>query len=127
MKKEKKKKRILMIEDDIFLRKVYRDQFTRNDIEFIEATNGVEGMSKAQSEKPDLILLDLMLPRKNGFDVLRDLKKNSKTKKIPVIILTNLSQDIDVTEGLALGAVDYLVKTDLRLSDVVEKVKKWLK
>jgi len=116
-----------MIEDDIFLRKVYRDQFTRNDIEFIEATNGVEGMSKAQSEKPDLILLDLMLPRKNGFDVLRDLKKNSKTKKIPVIILTNLSQDIDVTEGLALGAVDYLVKTDLRLSDVVEKVKKWLK
>lgn len=111
-----------MIEDDGFLRKLYRDQLTRAGFEFVEATNGVEGMNKVVSEKPDLVLLDLMLPRKNGFDVLEDLKSKEETRKIPVLILSNLGHESDVREALALGAEDYLVKTDVRLSEVIDKI-----
>lgn len=116
-----------MIEDNIFLRKLYRDKLTRAGFDFIEATNGIEGLNKAFSENPDLVILDLILPRKNGFDVLDEIRKNKKTKNIPVIILSNLGQEMDIKEGLARGAQEYLVKTDIRLSDAVEKVKKWLK
>jgi len=121
------KKRILMIEDDIFLRRVYKDQFIRAGIDFIEATNGIEGVNKVFSESPDLILLDLMLPRKNGFDVLKEIKEDKRSKDIPVIILSNLGQELDIKEGLSLGAVDYIVKPETRISDVVTKVKNALK
>jgi len=126
MAQKNNKAKILMIEDNIFLRKLYRDKLTRAGFEFIEATNGVEGMNKLVSEEPDLVILDLILPRKNGFDVLSEMKDNPKTKKIPAIILTNLGQEMDIKEGLALGAKEYLVKTEVRLSEVVDKVKKWL-
>lgn len=121
-----KKPKILMIEDDRFLRKIYRDKLTREGFEFIEATNGVEGTNKIITELPDLILLDLMLPRKNGFDVLIDMKRNEKTKDIPVIIISNLGQESDVKRGLDLGANDYLIKTEVSISDVVNKVLEWL-
>lgn len=116
-----------MIEDNIFLRKLYRDKLTRAGFDFIEATNGIEGLNKVFSESPDLVILDLILPRKNGFDVLDEIRKNKKTKDIPVIILSNLGQAMDIKEGLARGAQEYLVKTDIRLSDAVEKIKKWLR
>jgi len=125
-KKTTKKAKILMMEDNIFLRKLYREKLTRAGFEFIEATNGVEGMNKVISEDPDLVILDLILPRKNGFDVLSEMKNNPKTKNIPVIILSNLGQELDIKEGLALGAREYLVKTEVRLSEVVNRVKKWL-
>lgn len=118
-----KKQKILIIEDDRFLRKVYKDKLTRVGFDFIEATNGLEGTNKVISEKPDLILLDLILPKKNGFDVLVDLKRNPETKNIPVIILSNLGQELDIKRGFSLGAQDYLVKTDISLSEVVNKVK----
>jgi len=73
-----------------------------------------------------LIILDLILPRKNGFDVLDDLRKDSRTKNIPVIVLSNLAQEIDIKEALARGAREYLVKTETRLEDVIKKIKKWL-
>jgi len=116
-------KKILIVEDDMFVRKLYRDQFLKEGFLFIEATNGIEGLDRALSEKPDLILLDLMLPRKSGFDVLRDLKKNDETKNIPVIILSNLGQESDVDEVLSLGATDYFIKSGVRLSEVVNRVK----
>jgi len=119
-------KKILMIEDDRFLRKIYRDKLTKAGFEFIEATNGIEGINKVISERPDLVLLDLILPRKNGFDVLIDMKSNKNTKDIPVIILSNLGQESDIKRGLALGAQDYLVKTEVSLSEVVDKAKEWL-
>jgi len=122
----KEKQKILMIEDDRFLRKIYRDKLTKAGFEFIEATNGIEGTNKVISERPDLVLLDLILPRKNGFDVLIDMKSNKNTKDIPVIILSNLGQESDVKRGLALGAQDYLVKTEISLSEVVDRVKEWL-
>lgn len=115
-----------MIEEDRFLRKIYRDKFSKLDFEFIEATNGEEGLNKVIYEKPDLVLLDLMLPKKNGFDVLIDMKSNKNTENIPVIILSNLSQESDIKRGLSLGAEDYLVKTEVSLSQVVEKVREQL-
>lgn len=120
------KPKILMIEEDRFLRKIYRDKFSKLDFEFIEATNGEEGLNKVIYEKPDLVLLDLMLPKKNGFDVLIDMKSNKNTENIPVIILSNLSQESDIKRGLSLGAEDYLVKTEVSLSQVVEKVREQL-
>ena len=116
-------KKILMIEDDRFLRKIYRDKLTRAGFDFIEATNGEEGLNKVISESPDLVLLDLILPRKNGFDVLIEMKRNKNTKNIPVIILSNLGQESDIKRGLGLGAQNYLVKTDISLFEVVEKIK----
>ena len=95
-------KKILMIEDDKFLRKIYRDKLTRAGFDFIEATNGEEGLNKVISESPDLVLLDLILPRKNGFDVLIEMKRNKNTKNIPVIILSNLGQESDIKRGLGL-------------------------
>jgi len=115
-----------MMEDNIFLRKLYREKLTRAGFDFIEATNGIEGINKVNTESPDLVILDLILPRKNGFDVLTEMKGDSKTRNIPVIILSNLGQEIDIKEGLALGAKEYLIKTEVRLLEVVNKVKKWL-
>lgn len=121
-----KRIKILMVEDDIFLRKIYRDKFLRAGFDFSEATNGEEGLNKIIAENPDLVLLDLMLPRKNGFDVLLEAKQKEATKNIPIIILSNLGQESDIKRGMELGACDYLVKTDVSLSAVVEKVKEWI-
>lgn len=123
----KKKQKVLMIEEDRFLRKIYRNKFSLVGFEFIEATNGIEGLNKIFSEKPNLVLLDLILPRKNGFDVLIEIKKNKKTKNIPVIIFSNLSQESDIKKGFSLGAQEYLVKSEISLSGVVDKVKNLLK
>ena len=122
----KEKPKILMIEEDHFLRKIYRDKLSRSGFEFFEATNGEEGLNKIIAERPDIVLLDLILPRKNGFDVLIDIKSNKNTENIPVLILSNLGQESDIERGLALGAKDYLVKTEVSLSEVVEKAKEQL-
>jgi len=122
-----KKQKVLMIEEDHFLRKIYRNKLTLAGFEFIEAINGMEGLNKVIFEKPDLVLLDLILPRKNGFDVLVGMKKNEKTKNIPVIIFSNLGQESDIKRGLSLGAKEYLVKSEVSLSDVVKKIKNLIK
>jgi DNA-binding response OmpR family regulator len=121
-----KKQKILMIDEDRFLRKIYKNKFLNSGFEFLEATNGIEGLNKIFSEKPDLVLLDIILPRKNGFDVLIETKRNTATKKIPFIIISNLGQEPDIKRGISLGAKDYLVKTDISHSEVVEKVKECL-
>jgi DNA-binding response OmpR family regulator len=120
---ENKKQKILMIDEDKFLRKVYRDKFSREGFEFLEATTGVEGLNKIFFEKPDLVILDLILPGKTGFDVLIEAKMKKETKDIPIIILSNLGQESDVKRGLELGAIDYLIKSEVSLSEVVKKVK----
>jgi DNA-binding response OmpR family regulator len=117
------KKKILMIDEDRFLRKVYREKFSKEGFEFLEATNGIEGLNKILFEKPDIVILDLILPGKTGFDVLIEAKMKRETKNIPFIILSNLSQESDVKKGLELGAIDYLIKSEVSLSDVVKKVK----
>ncbi len=115
-----------MIEENRFLRKIYRNKFLNSGFEFVEATNGIEGLNKVFSEKPNLVLLDIILPRKNGFDVLIEMKRKAITNKIPVIIISNLGQKSDIKRGLSLGAQDYLIKTDVSHSEVVNKVKEYL-
>lgn len=115
-----------MIDDDMFFRKIYRDQLTKAGFDFSEAINGIEGMHKVETEKPDLILLDLMLPRKNGFEVLKEIKEKNETRKIPIIILSNLGQEADIKEGMSLGADTYLVKGETKLSEVIEIINKAL-
>lgn len=118
-----KKQKILMMEEDRFLRKIYKNKFSKEGFEFIEATNGQEGLNKVIFEKPDIVLLDLILPRKSGFDVLIEMKRSKETENIPVIIFSNLCQESDIKRGLSLGAQEYLIKSEISLSDVVDKVK----
>jgi len=120
------KKKILLIEDDKFLLKLYSDKLNREGFEVSMAITGEEGLGKVAAEKPDLVLLDIILPQKNGFDILSEIKLNSATKNIPVIILTNLGQDSDIKTGFELGAVDYLVKTDFSITKLPEIVRKYL-
>jgi CheY-like chemotaxis protein len=120
------KKKILIIEDDEFVRKLYREQLQHEGFDFVEATNGIEGVEKVKSEHPDLILLDLMLPKMNGFDALVEIKDDKTTKDIPIFVLSNLGQQSDMQIALALGTEDYLIKSDHRLSEVVKRIKKRL-
>lgn len=121
-----KQPKILVIEDDKFLNKLYSDQLRREGFEVSMAISGDEGMSKILSEKPDLIILDIVLPHKNGFDILSETKLHASTKNIPVLILTNLGQDADIKTGMDLGAVGYLVKTDFSITKLGEEVRKYL-
>jgi len=122
----KGKPKILIIEEDRFLRKIYKNKFSRAGFEFREAISGDEGLNKVYSEKPDLVLLDLMLPKRSGFDVLVELKRDKSTRKIPVVILSNLAQEQDIQRVMSLGASDYLIKTEVSLSDVIDRVKECL-
>jgi len=103
---EGKKAKILFIDDDNFLRKVYKSELTEQGYEVFLAADGEEGFKMAEEEDPDLIILDMIMPKKNGFEVLTELQDNPKTKNIPVVILSNLGQEDDVKKGLDLGAVD---------------------
>ncbi len=118
-----RKKKVLIIEDDKFLIKLYGDTLRRNNFEVVDAATGGEGFHKALKEKPDLIILDLVLPRKSGFEVLSEIKTNSEIKDTPVIILSNLGQDSDIKRGKDLGAVSYLVKSDFSVNKLPEIVK----
>jgi DNA-binding response OmpR family regulator len=117
--------KILVAEDDRFLSKVYFTKLSAEGYDVVVASDGEEAIRKVEAEKPDLVLLDMVMPKTNGFDVLKTIKAGD-TKDIPVIILSNLGQDEDVKKGLKLGAVDYLVKTNLSIQEVVTKVKEYL-
>ncbi len=120
---EENKKTILMIEDDSFLRNLYRDKFENEGFNFIEATSGIEGINKIINEKPDLVLLDILLPMRSGFDVLEEMNENGMILEIPVIIFSNLKQEVDIEEGRKLGAKDYFIKAETNFSDIVERIR----
>ncbi len=116
--------KILIVEEDKFLIKLYSQKLKRENFEVVTAISGEEGLHKALTEDPDLIILDLILPYKSGFEVLSEIKINSKTKNIPVIILSNLGQESDIERAKELGAAAYLVKPDFsvtRLSEIVKE------
>lgn len=115
--------KIILIEDDEVLSKVLYTEFIDAGFEVEQAFDGEAGLELVRSQKPDLVLLDLVLPKKHGFEVLEALKKNPVTKNIPVVILTLLGQDEDIKKGLQLGANDYLVKSSHAVAEIVEKVK----
>lgn len=116
-------KKILVIEDDKFLLKIIKKKLSTEDYQLVQAMNGEEGLRAAREEKPDLILLDLVLPEMDGFEVLKKLKDNPACSAIPVIILSNLGEREKVNKGLKLGAADYLVKADLNPGEIVNRIK----
>jgi len=120
------KQKILLVEDDKFLGKMLGKMLESHNYEVVLAANGREGLLKASNSNPNLILLDIMLPDIDGFDVLETIKQDEKIKKIPVIIISNLGQPEDIQQGKSLGAKDYLVKSDMSLDEVVAKVRKHL-
>ena len=122
MADEKQSKKVLIIEDDKFLGELLVKRLSQENF-FIElATDGEAGITKAIDLKPDLILLDILLPGMNGYAVLEKLKADPALKDIPVIILSNLGQKGEIEKGLALGAADFLIKAEFDLNDIVGKI-----
>ncbi|MFH0930239.1 MAG: response regulator [Candidatus Moraniibacteriota bacterium] len=116
------KKKILIIEDDRALQNALVEVLTNEGYEPLSAFDGQEGLEKAGAENPDLILLDIVLPKKDGYEVLDAIKK-SPQKDVPVLILTNLEEIDNVQRALDLGATTFMVKSDFSLKDIVEKIK----
>lgn len=116
-------KKILFIEDEPALRQAFADYLQKNGYAVDQISDGEAGVAAARTGKPDLILLDLILPKKNGFEVLADLKKDPATADVPVMVLTNLESPEDIDRAMEAGAVAYLVKTNYQLADVLEKVR----
>ena len=120
-------KKILFIEDESALQKTFGKVLEKESFEVIPALDGEIGLRLAKSEKPDLILLDLILPKLNGFEVLQKIKEDEEIKNIPIIVLTNLETMDNVDRAIRLGATTYLVKANYTLKEVISKVKKTLK
>jgi len=120
-------KKILIIEDDKFLRRLITQKLTKEGYDTSEAADGEEGIKKVKEEKPDLVLLDLILPGIDGFGVLSRIKEDPDLVPIPVIILTNIDQKENIEKGLKMGAVDYLIKAHFTPGEIVEKIKAALK
>jgi len=121
------KKTILVIEDDKFLRELISRKLTGEGFDVLEAVDGEEGIKKIKEGKPDLVLLDLILPSIDGFEVLTRVREDPEVSSIPVIILSNLGQREEVEKGLKLGAIDYLIKAHFTPGEIIEKIKNVLK
>ncbi len=124
---EPEKKKILVIEDDRSLQNALVEIISQEGFESESALDGEEGLAKIKTFKPDLILLDIILPKKDGFEVLSEIKKDEALKNTPVLILTNLEEVDNVQKALDLGATNYMVKSDFSLKDVVEKIRATMK
>lgn len=117
------KKTILFIEDEAHFQKLVGQELEKQNFQVLSALNGEIGLKKALENKPDLILLDLVLPKKDGFEVLKELKDADLTKNIPVIVLTNLESTQNIQRALDLGAASYLIKANYQLEEVINKIK----
>lgn len=116
------KQKVFLVEDDLFLSDMYRTKFELAGFEMPHAEDGENAVRLIKEAKPDIVLLDIVLPKMSGFDVLKKLKGDADTKDIPVVMLTNLSQKDDVDKGFALGASDYIIKAHFTPADVVSKI-----
>jgi len=117
---------ILLVEDDPFLSSVLRMKLEKESFKVVRAADGDEALNflTEQGIKPDLILLDLILPKKNGFEVLEIIRQDPLLEKLPVIIISNLGQPSDIERGKALGVIDYFIKARLSVEELVNKIKK---
>lgn len=116
-------KKILFVEDESALQRAATQVLTEEGYKVFSALDGETALKYAKKEHPDIILLDLVIPKKSGFEVLDELKKDPETKDIPVIILSNLESSEDIGKALERGATTYLVKTNYQLDEVVDKIK----
>ncbi len=117
------KKTILIVEDDVFLSDMYQTKFVESGYDVKVAGDGQQGLTMLQDGlRPDMVLLDIVMPKMDGIEMFTAVKKEEKLKDIPVILLTNLGQESDITRGMELGALDYFVKAHFTPSEVVKKV-----
>jgi DNA-binding response OmpR family regulator len=125
-KEDRKQKLILIVDDDAFISGIYATKLNVEGYEVIQAPDGVAGYEMAVERLPDAILLDVLMPRMDGFETLRKLKKTASTKNIPVLMLTSLGHKEDIDRGLNEGAADYLLKTQTLPTDAHDKIEKLL-
>lgn len=118
-------KKILIAEDEEILLNVLKDRFEAEDWEVSTAKDGEEAIEAIKKHNFDLVLLDLLMPKKDGFEVLKEIKGDPEFKNLPIIVLSNLGSDDDIKKALSLGANDYFVKTQHPMSEVIEKSKKY--
>ena len=119
-------KNILLIEDDKFLSSLLKNRLEKEGLSVTHAGDGEEALNILHQTKPDLALLDIILPKKNGFEVLEEIQNNPLIKDMPVMIISNLGQDADVIRGKDLGAIEYYVKAETSIDDLVMKVKNYV-
>jgi len=118
--------RILIVDDDFSVIEILQEKLISEKFDVISANDGIDGLKKSLKEKPDLILLDLLMPSGDGLTMLRELRKDEWGKEVPVMVLTNLEDNQKIAEIIKEGAFDYLIKTDWKISDIVAKIKKKL-
>ena len=118
--------KILIVEDEEFLVQALKDNLKLEGYIFNTAANGEEAMDRIRKQRPDIILLDLLMPKKDGFYALEEIKKNPDLKLVPIIVLSNLGGDAEIKRALELGADDYFVKSQHPIEEVIEKVKEYL-
>lgn len=119
-------KKILLIEDDPFLASLLGNRLKKEGFELVVAKSGTEANKVLRAEKPDLVLLDIILPGKSGFEVLEEIKTDPQVSKTPVMIISNLGQEMDIERGKEFGVVEYIVKAQVSIDDLVKKVKDYL-
>lgn len=120
------RKFVLIVEDDKFYANIYKTKLGKQAYDVVVAGNGKQGLDEVQKRRPDLILLDLVMPIMDGFTMLSNLRSNSELKPIPIVVLSNLSQQEDIKKAKDLGVIDYLVKTNLSISEMMAKIKQYL-
>jgi DNA-binding response OmpR family regulator len=117
---------VLIVEDEDFLVRALKDNLSAEGYSVAVAMDGEAAFDEIKKKNPNLILLDLLLPKKNGFDVLKEIRQNPEYKLIPVVILSNLGEDSEIKRALELGANDYFVKSQHPIQEVIEKVREYL-
>lgn len=120
-------KKVLIVEDDPHISRVYEIQLMKEGLLTVIAHNGEDALKLAEDENPDLVVLDLMIPKKDGFWVLEEIRKEPKFSKIPILIISNLGQNDDKKRALDLGATEYLIKVDQSIQKIIDKIKEYLK
>ncbi|HET8670359.1 MAG TPA: response regulator [Candidatus Saccharimonadales bacterium] len=119
--------KVLVVEDDRFLISAYRAKLTKSGYEVEMASDGEEALELLKTQTPDIILLDLVMPRKDGFATLAEIRQLEQLKLVPVIVASNLGQKEDVDKAMGLGATDFIIKSDLSMDDLVAKIENLLK
>ncbi len=123
---QRSQKVILIVDDDVFISGIYATKLNVEGYEVHQAIDGEAGFAMAKEVLPDVILLDVLMPKMDGFETLKKLKSTASTKRIPVLMLTSMGQKEDIDRGLSGGAADYLLKTQTLPTDAVDKIKKLL-
>ena len=120
-------KTILLVEDEEMLLKSIEEHFRKSGFDVVTASNGNEALTQAKEHRPDLVLLDIVLPQKSGLEVLQEMRADKNLHYIPVLMLTNLDDEQTISQAVALGARGYILKADIELKEIVAKVKEILK